>query len=196
VHYFPDLPFRTELHRWPTRATRTGGFDLGYCTRTGTNLATFILWYAIFSFTWTVLWYFSSHSREFDDLSYLLQGVEIRLPWKEIYLMLIVKSSIFSYASLVVNMAQVSKLNNVKDRLGDQRGGEWMGADKNSSRGRLKLRQDELARSNPRNHTLRNSTFRLPKPRSHWSATGPRNKLYQQPQHTRSNDSVNNSKAG
>jgi hypothetical protein len=40
--------------------------------------------------------------------------------------MLIVKSSIFSYASLVVNMAQVSKLNNVKDRLGDQRGGsEW-----------------------------------------------------------------------
>jgi hypothetical protein len=52
-----------------------------------------------------------------------------------------------------------------------------MGADKNSSRGRLKLRQDELARSNPRNHTLRTSTFRLPKPRSHWSATGPRNKL-------------------
>jgi hypothetical protein len=74
--------------------------------------------------------------------------------------------------------------------------GEWMGADKNSSRGRLKLRQDELARSNPRNHTLRTSTFRLPKPRSHWSATGPRSKLYQQPQHTRSNDSGNHSKAG
>jgi hypothetical protein len=84
----------------------------------------------------------------------------------------------------------------MKDRLGDQRGGEWMGADKNSSRGRLKLRQDELARSNPRNHTLRTSTPRLPKPRSHWSATGPRNKLYQQPQHTRSTDSGNNSKAG
>jgi hypothetical protein len=30
-----------------------------------------------------------------------------------------------------------------------------MGADKNSSRGRLKLRQHELARSNPQNHTLR-----------------------------------------
>jgi hypothetical protein len=44
-----------------------------------------------------------------------------------------------------------------------------MGADKNSSRGRLKLRQDELARSNPRKHTLRTSTSRLPKPRSHWS---------------------------
>jgi hypothetical protein len=57
-----------------------------------------------------------------------------------------------------------------------------MGADKNSSRRRLKLRQDELARSNPQNHTLRTSTFRLPKPRSHWSATGPRNKHYQQPQ--------------
>jgi hypothetical protein len=42
-----------------------------------------------------------------------------------------------------------------------------MGADKNSSRGRLKLRQDELARSNPRNHTLCTSTFRLPKPRNH-----------------------------
>jgi hypothetical protein len=51
-----------------------------------------------------------------------------------------------------------------------------MGADKNSSRRRLKLQQDELARSDPQKHTLRTSTFRLPKPRSHWSATGPRNK--------------------
>jgi hypothetical protein len=63
-----------------------------------------------------------------------------------------------------------------------------MGADKNSSRKRLKLRQDELARSDPQNHTLRTSTFRLPKPRSHWSPTGPRNKHYQQPQHTRTHD--------
>jgi hypothetical protein len=93
-------------------------------------------------------------------------------------------------------MARQLGCGKVKDRLGDQRGGEWMGADKNSSRGRLKLRQDELARSNPRNHTLHTSTFRLRKPRSHWSATGPRNKLYQQPQHTRSHDSGNNSKAG
>jgi hypothetical protein len=51
-----------------------------------------------------------------------------------------------------------------------------MGANKNSSRRRLKLQQDELARSDPQNHTLHTSTFRLPKPRSHWSATGPRNK--------------------
>jgi hypothetical protein len=56
-----------------------------------------------------------------------------------------------------------------------------MGADKNSSRWRLKLQQDELARSDPRNHTLRTSTSPLPKPRSHWSATGPRSKHYQQP---------------
>jgi hypothetical protein len=55
----------------------------------------------------------------------------------------------------------------LKDRLGDQRGGERMGADKNSSQRRLKLRQDELAQSDPQNHTLRTSTFRLPKPRSH-----------------------------
>jgi hypothetical protein len=53
-----------------------------------------------------------------------------------------------------------------------------MGADKNSSQRRLKLRQDELARSDPQNHTLRISTFRLPKPHSHWSATSPRNKHY------------------
>jgi hypothetical protein len=71
-----------------------------------------------------------------------------------------------------------------------------MGANKNSSRRRFKLRQDELARLDPRNHTLHTSTFRLPKPRSHWSSTGHRNKLYQQPQHTRTNDSGNNSKAG
>jgi hypothetical protein len=71
-----------------------------------------------------------------------------------------------------------------------------MGADKNTSRRRLKLRQDELARSDPQNHTLRTSTFRLPKPRSHRSVTGPRNKHYQHPQHTRTHDSGNNSKAG
>jgi hypothetical protein len=71
-----------------------------------------------------------------------------------------------------------------------------MGADKNSSLRRFKLRQDELARSEPQNHMLRTSTFRLPKPRSHWSATGPRNKHYQQPQHTRTHDSGNTSKAG
>jgi hypothetical protein len=70
-----------------------------------------------------------------------------------------------------------------------------MGADKNSSRRRLKLQQDELARSDPQNHMLRTSTFRLPKPRSHWSATGPRNKHYQQPQLLRTHDSGNNSGA-
>jgi hypothetical protein len=70
-----------------------------------------------------------------------------------------------------------------------------MGADKNSSRRRLKFQQDELARSDPQNHKLRTSTVRLLKPCSHWSASGPRNKHYQQPQHTRTHDSGNNSKA-
>jgi hypothetical protein len=60
-----------------------------------------------------------------------------------------------------------------------------MGADKNSSRRRLKLQQDELARSDPQSHMLRTSTFRLPKPRSHWSATGPWNKHYQHSTPTR-----------
>jgi hypothetical protein len=70
-----------------------------------------------------------------------------------------------------------------------------MGADKNSSRRRLKLHQDKLARSDPQNYTLLTSTFRLPKSRSHWSATGPRNKHYQQPQLSRTHDNRNNSKA-
>jgi hypothetical protein len=70
-----------------------------------------------------------------------------------------------------------------------------MRADKNSSRRRLKLQQDELTRSDPQNHTLRTSTFCLPKPRSHQSATGPRNKHYQQPQLLRTHDSGNNSEA-
>jgi hypothetical protein len=69
-----------------------------------------------------------------------------------------------------------------------------MGADKNSSRRRLKLQQDELARSDPQNHTLRTSTFRLAKSRSHWSATGPSNKHYQQTQLLRTHDSGNNSR--
>jgi hypothetical protein len=82
--------------------------------------------------------------------------------------------------------------------LSDQRGGggEWMGADKNSSWRRLKLQQDELTRSDPQNHTLRTSIFRLPNPRSHWSATGPRNKHYQQPQLLHTHDGGNNSGAG
>jgi hypothetical protein len=71
-----------------------------------------------------------------------------------------------------------------------------MGADKNSSRRRLKPQQDELAQSDPQNHTLPTSTFHLPKPRSHWSATGPRNKHYQQPQPLHARDSGNNSGAG
>jgi hypothetical protein len=60
----------------------------------------------------------------------------------------------------------------------------------------LKLQQDELARSDPQNHTLRTSIFRLPKPRSHWNATSPRNKHYQQPQLLHAHDSGNNSEAG
>jgi hypothetical protein len=71
-----------------------------------------------------------------------------------------------------------------------------MGADKKSSRRRLKLQQDELARSDLQNHTLHTSTFRLPKPRSHWSATGPRNKYYRQHQLLRTHDSGNNSGDG
>jgi hypothetical protein len=39
-----------------------------------------------------------------------------------------------------------------------------MGADKNSSRWSLKLQQYEPVRSDPRGHTLRTSTFHLPKP--------------------------------
>jgi hypothetical protein len=70
-----------------------------------------------------------------------------------------------------------------------------MGTDENSSRRRLKLQQDEVARSDPQNYTLRTSTFRLPKLRSHWSATGPRNKHYQQPQVLHAHDSGNNSGA-
>jgi hypothetical protein len=71
-----------------------------------------------------------------------------------------------------------------------------MGADKNSSRRKLKLQQDELARSGHQNHTLRTSIFHLPKPRRHWSATGPRNKHYQQPQLLYTHDSRNNVGAG
>jgi hypothetical protein len=68
-----------------------------------------------------------------------------------------------------------------------------MGADKNSSQRRLKLQQDELARSDPQNHTLHTSIFRLPKQRSHTSATGRSNKHYQQPQLLHAHGSGNSS---
>jgi hypothetical protein len=84
----------------------------------------------------------------------------------------------------------------MKDRLGDQRGGQWMEADKNSSRRISKLQQDELARSDTQNHTLHTSTFHLRKPRSHWSATGPRNRHDQQPWLLHAHGSGNNTGAG
>jgi hypothetical protein len=63
---------------------------------------------------------------------------------------------------------------------------------KNSYRRRSKLQQDELARSDTQNHTLRTSTFCLPKPRSYWSDTGSRNKHYQQPRLLHGHGSGNN----
>jgi hypothetical protein len=60
----------------------------------------------------------------------------------------------------------------VKDRYGEpERGGELMGADKNSSRRRWKLQQDEHGLQ----HTSPTHYPSWPSPRSHWSATGPRN---------------------
>jgi hypothetical protein len=53
----------------------------------------------------------------------------------------------------------------------NHRGGEWMGADKNSSRRRWRLQQDEHGFQ----HTSPTHYPSWPSPRSHWSATGPRN---------------------
>jgi hypothetical protein len=60
----------------------------------------------------------------------------------------------------------------------NQRGREWMGADKNSSRRKWKLQQDEhgFQHMSPTHYPS------WPSPRSHWSATGPRN------QHTHPSD--------
>jgi hypothetical protein len=67
----------------------------------------------------------------------------------------------------------------VKDRYGEPERGEWMGADKNSSRWRSKLQQDERCFQ----HTSLTHYPSWPSPRSHWSATGPRS------QHTQPSDS-------
>jgi hypothetical protein len=60
----------------------------------------------------------------------------------------------------------------LKDRYGEPERGEWMGADKNFSRRRWKLLQDEHGFQ----HTSPTHYPSWPSPRSHWSATGPRNK--------------------
>jgi hypothetical protein len=59
----------------------------------------------------------------------------------------------------------------LKDRYGKPERGECMGADKNSSRRRWKLQQDERDFQ----HTSPTHYPSWPSPRSHWSATGPRN---------------------
>jgi hypothetical protein len=64
------------------------------------------------------------------------------------------------------------RVNKLKDRYGEpERGGEWMGADKNSSRRRLRLQQDE----HDFQHTSLTHYPSWPSLRSHWSATEPRN---------------------
>jgi hypothetical protein len=55
----------------------------------------------------------------------------------------------------------------------NQRGGEWMGADKNSSRWRWRLQQDQHSFQ----HTSLTHYPSWPRPCRHWSATGPRNQL-------------------
>jgi hypothetical protein len=59
----------------------------------------------------------------------------------------------------------------LKDRYGEPERREWMGADKNSSRRRWKLQQDE----HDFQHTSPTHYPSWPSPRSHWSATRPRN---------------------
>jgi hypothetical protein len=60
----------------------------------------------------------------------------------------------------------------VKDRYGEPERGEWMGADKNSSWRRWELQQDE----HDFHHTSPTHYPSWPSPRSHWSATRPRNR--------------------
>jgi hypothetical protein len=59
----------------------------------------------------------------------------------------------------------------LKDRYDKPERGEWMGADKKSSRRRWRLQQDEHCFQ----HTSLTRYPSWPSPRSHWSATGPRN---------------------
>jgi hypothetical protein len=65
------------------------------------------------------------------------------------------------------------KLSNWRTEMANQRGREWMGADKNSSRRRWILQQDEHGFQ----HTSPTHYPSWPSPRSHWSATEPRNQL-------------------
>jgi hypothetical protein len=59
----------------------------------------------------------------------------------------------------------------LKDRYGEPERGEWMGADKNSSQRRWWIQQEEHGFQ----HTSSTDYPSWPSPRSHWSATGPRN---------------------
>jgi hypothetical protein len=82
----------------------------------------------------------------------------------------------------------------LKDRLGNKRGGSECEPIK------ILLEWDDFPNKtnsvgHPKSHAP-HSTLRLPKPRSHWSAIGPRNKHYQQPQLLHAHGSGNNSGAG
>jgi hypothetical protein len=66
---------------------------------------------------------------------------------------------------------KMTQIKGVKDRYGEPERGEWMGADKNSSRRRWRLQQDE----HNFQHTSPTHYPSWPRPRSHCSATGPRN---------------------
>jgi hypothetical protein len=68
------------------------------------------------------------------------------------------------------HVGSIKRTTEVKDRNGEPER-ETMGADKNSSRRRWKLQQDEHGFQ----HTSPTHYPSWPSPHSHWSATGPRN---------------------
>jgi hypothetical protein len=71
--------------------------------------------------------------------------------------------------SLHVGIEHVPR--SLKDQYGEPERGEWMGADKNSSRRRWRLQQDEHGFQ----HTSPTHYQSWRSPCSHWGATGPRN---------------------
>jgi hypothetical protein len=83
-------------------------------------------------------------------------------------------SAHYSFVTMVVTSLMffiLISITNWRTDTVNQIGGEWMGADKNSSRRRWRLQQDEHGFQ----HTSLTHYPSCPSPRSHWSATGPKN---------------------
>jgi hypothetical protein len=112
------------------------------------------------------------------SLTWLLPNSRILHSWRSLHIMtpefrrfVISELHKLTIPYLRLSDSRLPRFFDLKDRYGEPERGEWMGVNKNTSWRRWRLQQDE----HDFQHTSSTHYPSWTRPRSHWSATGPRN---------------------